>query len=86
MSRISGWCQTHGTAEGFHGTCEERMAAGWIERCDCPRHHPARGVDELGSVAAAWENGPATKDGPRPAALTAGSSQGLARRYEGAPN
>lgn len=33
-----------------------------------------------------WENWPTTTDGPRPAAPTAGSPRGLARRYEGAPN
>lgn len=31
-------------------------------------------------------DGGTNQDGPRPAALTAGSSRGLARRYEGAPN
>ena len=32
------------------------------------------------------DNWGTNEDGPRPAASTAGSSRGLARRYEGAPN
>lgn len=43
-------------------------------------------VTPLAYMGFACDNGATTKDDPGPAALTAGGSQGLARRYEGAPN
>ena len=87
MTTLGGWCQpapgcTH--TEREHVACRSRVCG-----CEAFGGHESvstEGETVLAIIGATWDNGGTNQDGPRPAASTAGSSRGLARRYEGAPN
>lgn len=75
MSKF-GWCFGPEGAIGDHDSCPYEIGAdGAILRCGCPCH---TGASDQDFALQGWENGGPTTDGPGPAALTAGSSQGLA--------
>ena len=86
MTRLSGWCSGPNGCNSLadHTTCADRMARGLLTfGCGCEDwgRHPKQAETpavERDSVRATWEDGGTNQDGPRPAALTAGSSRGLA--------
>lgn len=92
-STVAKWLADEGvTVADRHGESPTKYRGGWVQvgLIQVParpiRQRGERVGVARGSMPIQRENRGSTKDGPRPAASTAGSSRGLARRYEGAPN